>query len=412
MRRSPFAYGLPALVLVALAILAAVPACAATKQEAIASLLARQWDAEPPGEVLLREDFETDAPGRWTFDPSWTVVDRPGGPGKCAQVVATDDQIQDLVLKAHIPVVPGHPIAVCWCTRMVSGSQPLFLRVDFFGEDGKQGDPYARQDLAQSGPDWTRNTVLVSDWFPEYARAITIWFHQAQASNTTALLDEVRVVDLWPALQAGLAAELPAERAQAAQLAESVAKLPASPVNDAWKAAVAKRLPWIREQLDAAAKLEPGSDEAARVLGEPGTYLKRLSEAVAALSQGKIATAGFLAYSTKPISSTMILPHGADIPGELAQTVSLAACPGEYEPASLALWAPDGLQQVNVAATDLKGPGGTIPAANVDIKWVKAWYQGGNAPYGIGVEHTRKTLIPELLLSDDSLVHRPSSNIL
>jgi hypothetical protein len=354
--------------------------------------------------VLLREGFEEGALGRWTAEPVWRLVERPGGPGKCAQVTATDDQIQDLVLNAHVPIVPGRPIAVCWRTRMVTGSEPLYLRVDFFGADGKQGEPYARQDLARSGPDWTENALLVSDWFPPYTRAMTVWFHQAQGSKTTALLDDIRVVDLWPAVQALLAAELPALRAQGDRLAEAAARLPGSPANDAWRALIAQRLPWFREQLAAAATLDVGSDAAARALAEPSAYVRRLGEAVTALAQGKAVPAGLLAYVTRPISSTMILPHSLEIAGDLAEEVRVRACPGESEPASLVFWAPAGLAGFHVAATDLVGPGGSIPAAKVDIHWVKAWYQGGGAPYGIAVVRDRKALVPELLLKDDSLV--------
>ncbi len=82
----------------------------------------------------------------------------------------------------------------------------------------------------------------------------------------------------------------------------------------------------------------------------------------------------------------------------------VTACPGEYEPVSLVLWATESLPELLVEAGDLHGPNGTIAADNVDIKWVKCWYQGGNAPYGIAVQHKAKTLIPELLLNDDTLV--------
>ena len=396
--------GLPTCLAVIVALMPAAPARALTAKDAIDAALARQWEANPPGQVLFSEGFEAGALEKWKPDPSWSVVDRPDGPGKCAQVVATDDQIQDLVLKKHIPIVPGHPIAVCWRTRFAAGGDAPYLRVDFFGEDGKQGDPYARQDTSRSGPGWTENAVLVSEWFPAYARSITIWFHQSQKSNTTSLLDDVRVVDLWPAVQASLQAQIPALQAQAGQLGVDVTKLRPSPLNNAWKGVVAQRLPWIRTQLDAAAKLEAGSDGAEKALAEPATYLKRLSEAVVALDKGRLATTGLMVYSTRPITSTMVLPHGAALTGEPAAGVNLSACPGEFEPASLVLWSPDGLKGLSIAATDLKGPGGAIPAANVDIKWVKCWYQGGNAPYGIGVVRDRKALIPELLVNDDSLV--------
>ncbi len=390
------------LVLAALSL--ALPAPALTSQAARDAVLARLWTANPPGQVLFAEDFEAGSLDRWKPGPTWRNVARPGGPGRCAQVVATEDRIQDLVLKQPLAITPGHPIAVCWRTRTVTGAEPLFLRVDFFGADGKQGQPYARQEQVRTGPNWTENTLLVSDWFPPYTRAMTIWFHQAQRSGTTALLDDIRVVDLAPAIEALLQAEIPALRTEADQLAAALAKLPASPVNDAWRTTATQRLPAIRAQLDAAARLAPGSDGAAQALAEPGVYVRRLNQAVAALTERRLATSGLLTYVTRPISSTMILPYSAELPGQLAAKVELAACPGEFEPASLALWAPDGVPDLAVTAGNLRGAGGTIPATSLDLKWVKCWYQGGNAPQGISVVRDQKALVPELLLNDDELV--------
>lgn len=382
---------------------AQTPARALTREEATAALVGKLWDANPPGQVLFSEDFESGTLDPWHADSGWKVVDRAEG-GKCAQVVAMDNQIANLVLKAHLSITPGHPIAVCWRTRLAAGHEPIYLRVDFYGADGKQGTPYARQDISRAGPQWTQNTMLVSDWFPSYTRAITIWFHQAQKSDTTSQLDDIRVVDLAAATDAMLREELPRYQAMADRLATEAAALPATAVNDAWRAAILERLAQLQAGPEAVGKLEPGSKEFNDGLRGTAVTLSRFNDAVAALKTGALQTPEVLIYVTRPITSQMVTPFAQELPGGLAGRVALNACAGQTEPASLVLWAPEPLAGVMVKATDLSGPAGNIPAANVDVKWVKCWYKGGNAPYGIAVVRDRKALIPQLLLNDDSLV--------
>jgi hypothetical protein len=85
--------------------------------------------------------------------------------------------------------------------------------------------------------------------------------------------------------------------------------------------------------------------------------------------------------------------------------ISMAASPGEYEPASFVVRAEEDIASLAVEPTDLAGPGGSvIPAANVDIRVVKCWWQAGVsvgiAPNG----EVDRRFTPELLLKDDSLV--------
>ncbi|MCX7598674.1 MAG: hypothetical protein N2512_07365, partial [Armatimonadetes bacterium] len=117
-----------------------------------------------------------------------------------------------------------------------------------------------------------------------------------------------------------------------------------------------------------------------------------------------VGTRGFLVYATTPMPASMILPDTATLPGKLATEVLVTACPAEYEPVSLVLWSLQRLPDVLVAATDLKGPGGVLSATSLDIKWVKCWYQAGSAPHGVAQDRSRKVLVPELLLNDDTLV--------
>jgi hypothetical protein len=82
------------------------------------------------------------------------------------------------------------------------------------------------------------------------------------------------------------------------------------------------------------------------------------------------------------------------------RTMKLTACPREYESGSFGIHALADLKRVRLTASDLKGPAGTVPASALDLRVVKAWYQGGR---NVGFQNL-KLLTPELLLKDDSLV--------
>jgi len=392
-----------ALIAAGLATLALVPpAQAMTTREAAESLLPKLGAKQPPGDVLFAEDFESGTLDRWRPDQGWSVVERPDG-GRCAQVVSSDD-FEDLIVKGHIPIVPGHPIAVYWKSRLVSGPEPLYLRVDFFGTDGKTGDPYARQEPSRETAEWTESAMLVSDWFPAYTRAITIHFHQGPKTNTSAMLDDIRVVDLAGAVDEMVRQELPGCVEATKRVAAEAGALPQAAMADAWKPTIAAAARKAQADLEACAALEAGSDALVKALAGPAATVKRLGEAVAALKAGTVAAERVLVYRITPVTSTMVLPYSTDLPGEIAAKIVLRACAGEYEPASLVLWAPEAVTGLLVTTGDLKGPGGTIPASNVEAKWVKCWFQAGSAPHGIGQDRTHKVLVPELLLNDDTLV--------
>ncbi len=381
------------------------PAAALTVDGAARALLDDLLAGRNVGEVLFREDFGAGL-NAWTADPGWTIVDRPGGGGQCAQVVASDkpDDIQDLVLNKHIPIALGHPIAVAYKIRFVKGNTPMGLRVDFFDENGKTGDPYARQEFGTGSDQWTQNVVMVSDWFPAYTRSITIWFHQPPQSGTTALLSDVRVVDLQKAAVDKVKGQLAEFSKGLRQLVAEVDKLPKSPLSNAWAATIKAWAKNADARIPDLQKLDPASHELEVEVGGLEAYVSRFGDAVAGLKAKTLNTTGMLVYRTKPISGTMILPHSQGLPGKLATGAEISACRGEYEPASFVLWSPDATAGLTLATSDLRGPAGVIPAANVDVRWVKCWYQAGGAWVGVGQDRAHKVLVPELLLKDDALV--------
>lgn len=356
------------------------------------------------GDVLFAEDFSGGNLDQWSADPGWSVVDDPEGNGKCAHVVSSEEDHEDLVLKRLIPVDPGHPIAVLWRTRFVSGATALYLRVDYFDDSGKQGKPYARQAQSKQSAQWTDNVRLVSRHFPGYTRAMKVHFHHGPKAQTTSLLADIRVIDLAKPVAELVAAELSTYARMADGLAQGREQLPNTPAAKYWKRAIASHIDGLRTELRAAEQMDPGTEQWAEALGRPMCYVQRLADAAEALKSGTAATERALVYATRPITSRMVLPYSEELAGAVADTVQLTACPGESEPGSLVLWSPEDVPQVMVRAGDLRGAVGVIPAQNVDIKWVKCWFQGGGAPHTIALQRDQKSLVPELLLNDDELV--------
>ena len=107
-------------------------------------------------------------------------------------------------------------------------------------------------------------------------------------------------------------------------------------------------------------------------------------------------------YVVPAITDAIILPTSSISSSYISNSISITASPGEYEPASFVLRSSGAALTVLPIANDLTGPA-TIPAANISIRAVGVWYQAGEWLFawepGWG-----KTLTPELLLNDASLV--------
>lgn len=122
------------------------------------------------------------------------------------------------------------------------------------------------------------------------------------------------------------------------------------------------------------------------------------NRALAALAQpGQQA----LCWATTAITNRKVLP-APEPPASLSRALDLRACRGEYEPASFVVYPLRSAMTVTVTASDLRGPG-VIPAAAVDLRAVKCWYQAGPGerfPINRGLH----LMTPELLLRDDDLI--------
>jgi len=108
-----------------------------------------------------------------------------------------------------------------------------------------------------------------------------------------------------------------------------------------------------------------------------------------------------LIYIIQPITNLKILPTTSLYPSSASNEISIAACRGEYEPASFVISALRDISNLQIKITDLRGKKGVIPSKNIDIFVVKTWYQSGSDT--IANEH-KGILVPELLLKDESLV--------
>lgn len=120
------------------------------------------------------------------------------------------------------------------------------------------------------------------------------------------------------------------------------------------------------------------------------------------LALGNMGNPALAVTIVQPITGMPVLPEG--LYGILGNSISITAAQGEYEPASFVVRSMQGTKALTVKAGDLKQGNKIIPASNIDIKVVKCWYQAGSAWYGINQNKTKKMLVPELLLNDDSLV--------
>ena len=105
-----------------------------------------------------------------------------------------------------------------------------------------------------------------------------------------------------------------------------------------------------------------------------------------------------------PISNQKILPDTWPLPGPTSTKLTLAACPGELEAASFVIRQNGkNLTALTIKIPDLKGASGQISSENIDIKIVKVWYRSKNAWFSHRSSRGT-TLVPQLLLNDDSLV--------
>ena len=104
-------------------------------------------------------------------------------------------------------------------------------------------------------------------------------------------------------------------------------------------------------------------------------------------------------YRIRTATNTPVLPTEAPSTAALGDPVKVAACRGEIEPASFAVYAIKNAENLTLEISDLKGPA-VIAAKAIDPFVIKAWWVSG---YYSG-DPIGRFLVPDLLLKDDALV--------
>ena len=368
------------------------------------------------GDVLFAEDFESATLGDYPGHPGVTLIKDPCGKGTCAQFSTSEYRLKD------IPVLPGHWIMVGWKTRIVSGDPEkpsASLEVSYLDAEGKLlGDPVRKQ-ASPDGPgaDWTVQlwSLVPSGsshmtMMPPDTRSLRFRFLHDSDDQTVTLIDDIRVVDIQPVALQVVADTISEHRRMLVTAVESIRALPDSPKTKGWKQVVTAHSDRIAASLESLAKQDATSEQFLLGSDPHLLFARRLADAAEALKTDRAHPATILTYRTRPIPAlgpfyhhnrpdpVGVRPYASQIEGELANEATIAACRGEYEPVSIALWSPENIDHVAVDTSDLRGPAGVIPAANLDVKVVKCWYQrSGRSWWPIA-------LTPRFLLNDDTLV--------
>ena len=115
-------------------------------------------------------------------------------------------------------------------------------------------------------------------------------------------------------------------------------------------------------------------------------------------------SAPFAVAAVDPLSGIRRTPDLFPVDGDFTNAVKVIAARGEYENGSFLMFGFDDLKDVMLSCGDLAGMGGRIPAAEVDIKIVKVWYQQGTAWGSFFSDVLRRVPTPELMLHDETLV--------
>ena len=119
---------------------------------------------------------------------------------------------------------------------------------------------------------------------------------------------------------------------------------------------------------------------------------------------GAVAQAGVTWWAVPAMSGEQRLPDKDPTDGEREGTVRIVAAKEEYEPGSFVLLSDADLGKVEIKVGVLtSGTGAVFPAADVDLKVVKVWYQNLNGWFSYFSDNGNK-LCPELLLNDEDLV--------
>ena len=113
---------------------------------------------------------------------------------------------------------------------------------------------------------------------------------------------------------------------------------------------------------------------------------------------------GFALAGFDAMTQEQTLPRDIPSDADFSDRLQVFACPGEYEPAGLLVYAWEPLAGAKAVVSDLVCGDAAIKASEVDRKIVKRWYRTGGAWLHYFKDNRGRYLVPDLLINDDSLV--------
>ena len=119
---------------------------------------------------------------------------------------------------------------------------------------------------------------------------------------------------------------------------------------------------------------------------------------------GLAAQAGVTWWAVPAMSGEAKLPDRDPADGEKGGVVRIVMAKEEYEPGSFVVVADSDLGKTSFELSEFRNERGqALPASALDLKFVKVWYQNGNAWWSyFGDSGVR--LCPELLVNDEDLI--------
>ncbi|MDD2708883.1 MAG: hypothetical protein PHV34_12935 [Verrucomicrobiae bacterium] len=308
-------------------------------------------------------------------------------------------------------------------TTRCNNSPPL---ASFSGADAKDKWIEVKADLVKTGRQYANTSLKRREWSISaddvgiYVEKFAIFLSVRYGKRTVIYIDDVKIEgrvpaenaykkDIekrWTTYQARLNRQIDEWTQKLADWDDHLQKIDTAAEKwNAIKTGLAAKLEDTRKDVE---KIKKQQSLSAVQFDEIKHHLLTLEKGLDLLKQAaKKGDDGFkniCVFILKPTSALQTLPTDPVVPGALGGEINLAAAPGEFEPGSFAVRAASDLAGLKITASPLTCGKASIPAGNIGIKVVKCWHQSGTAGISTGQDKSRRILIPELLLNDDSLV--------
>lgn len=113
----------------------------------------------------------------------------------------------------------------------------------------------------------------------------------------------------------------------------------------------------------------------------------------------------FIYFSVHPTGNAQYLPDAFPYDGHALTPLRMILAKNEYEPCSFVVYPLQNLGKVQLTLSEFKTKDGIVfPVKDLDLKFIKVWYQNRNAWYSYFGD-TGVKLVPELLVNDEEIIH-------